>query len=56
MVGEPNRRGGTGRCLPARFFREYRRAVTVVRKHNTARKTRHTCADNCDSLCHITMV
>jgi hypothetical protein len=56
MVRKPNRRGHAGGCLLPNILREDGSAVTLLGKHYTACQAGHAGADNCDSLCHITMV
>jgi hypothetical protein len=56
MVGEPNRRSHAGGRLLPDVLREDQSAVTPLSKNDTTRKARYTRANNCDWLCHITMV
>jgi len=37
-------------------LREDRSAITLLSKNDTTRKARYARANNCDPLCHITMV
>ena len=48
MVGKPNRRSHAGGCLLPDVLREDRRAVTVLGKNHTTRKSRHARANDCD--------
>ena len=46
--------GGLASCFEPKTGQRY--WMERLGKHHTARQARHTGADNCDSLCHITMV